>query len=180
SCGRLQATEDGWFLLDEAVSLDDGSDGAVSARLMLDLGNLRYSTGDCLGAVEAFEKSIALGRPNPQTLNNLAFLCGDCLDQPARGLPYIEQAISISGSVPEYFDTYGYLLWKAGRLPEAEETLLRSLRLKQTALANYHLAEVLAARGNVAQARTAIQRARNLEPDGSLSGRIDELETRLR
>jgi tetratricopeptide (TPR) repeat protein len=167
-------------LLDEAVSLDDGSDGAVSARLMLDLGNLRYSTGDCLGAVEAFEKSIALGRPNPQTLNNLAFLCGDCLDQPARGLPYIEQAISISGSVPEYFDTYGYLLWKAGRLPEAEETLLRSLRLKQTALANYHLAEVLAARGNVAQARTAIQRARNLEPDGSLSGRIDELETRLR
>ncbi|MGA0173552.1 MAG: tetratricopeptide repeat protein, partial [Phycisphaerales bacterium] len=167
-------------LLDEAVALDDGSDEGVSARLMLDLGNLRYSTGDCRGAVEAFERAITLGRPNPQTLNNLAFLCGDCLDEPARGLPYIEQAISISGSVPEYFDTFGYLLWKAGRLQEAEETLLRSLRLKQTALANYHLAEVLAARGNVAQARTAIQRARDLQPDDSLSSRIDDLEIRIR
>lgn len=167
-------------LLDEAVSLDDGSDESVSARLMLDLGNLRYSSGDCRGAVEAFERSIALGAPNPQTLNNLAFLCGDCLDQPARGLPYIEQAISITGNVPEYLDTYGYLLWKAGRLPEAEEALLRSLRLKPTALAHYHLAEVLAARGNVAQARSAIQRAKDLEPDPSLSTRIDELESRLR
>ncbi len=82
--------------------------------------------------------------------------------------------------MPEYFDTFGYLLWKAGRLQEAEETLLRSLRLKQTALANYHLAEVLAARGNVAQARTAIQRARDLQPDDSLSSRIDDLEIRIR
>ncbi len=167
-------------LLDEAISLDDGTDEVVSARLMLDLGNLRYSSGDCRGAVEAFERSIALGTPNPQTLNNLAFLCGDCLDQPARGLPYIEQAISLTGNVPEYLDTYGFLLWKAGRLPDAEDALLRSLRLKPTALANYHLAEVLAARGNVAQARTAIQRAKGLEPDPSLSGRIDELESRLR
>ena len=147
---------------------------------MLDLGNLRYSTGDCRGAVEAFERSIALGKPNPQTLNNLAFLCGDCLDQPARGLPYIEQAISITGNVPEYLDTYGFLLWKAGRLSDAEEALLRSLRLKPTALANYHLAEVLAARGNVAQARTAIQRARGLEPDAKLAATISELENRIR
>ena len=167
-------------LLDEAISLDDGTDETVTARLMLDLGNLRYSTGDCRGAVEAFERSIALGSPNPQTLNNLAFLCGDCLDQPARGLPYIEQAISITGNVPEYLDTYGFLLWKAGRLPEAEEALLRSLRVKPTALANYHLAEVLAARGNVAQARTAIQRAKGLEPDAKLSVTIEELENRIR
>ena len=167
-------------LLDEAIALDDGSDEAVTSRLMLDLGNLRYSTGDCRGAVEAFERSIALGKPNPQTLNNLAFLCGDCLDQPARGLPYIEQAISITGNVPEYLDTYGFLLWKAGRLPDAEEALLRSLRLKPTALANYHLAEVLAARGNVAQARTAIQRARGLEPDAKLAATISELENRIR
>lgn len=167
-------------LLDEAISLDDGSDEAVTARLMLDLGNLRYTSGDCRGAVEAFERSIALGKPNPQTLNNLAFLCGDCLDQPARGLPYIEQAISITGNVPEYLDTYGFLLWKAGRLPDAEETLLRSLRIKPTALANYHLAEVLAARGNVAQARTAIQRAKDLAPDATLATTIEELENRIR
>ena len=86
----------------------------------------------------------------------------------------------ITRSLTEYLDTYGYLLWKAGRLPEAEEALLRSLRVKPTALANYHLAEVLAARGNVAQARTAIQRAKGLEPDAKLSATIEELENRIR
>ncbi len=166
-------------LLEEAMAADDGSDPATTARLMLDVGNFRYTSGDCRGAVEAFERSASLGRPNPQTLNNLAFLCGDCLDDPTRGIPYIEQAIALSGNVAEYLDTYGYLLWRAARLDEAEETLLRSLRIRESALANYHLAEVLAARGNTAQARTAIQRSKSLNPSPDLQTSLADLESRL-
>lgn len=166
-------------LLDEAVARDDGKDPAVTSRLFLDVGNLRYLTGDCAGAVDAFEKSASLGPPNPQTLNNLAFLCADCLGDANRALPHIERAVSISPNVPEYLDTYGFVLWKAGRLPQAEEMLLRSLRLRPTALANYHLAEVLASRGNAAQARTAIQRARTLSPSDKIRTDLDALEARL-
>ncbi|MHC4833404.1 MAG: tetratricopeptide repeat protein [Planctomycetota bacterium] len=167
-------------LLEEAIATDDGSDPRITSRLHLDRGNLHYVSGDCLAAVESFERSAASGPPNPQTLNNLAFLCGDCLDDPARGLPHIERAMAIADRVPEFIDTYGFLLWKAGRLEEAETNLLRSLRLRPTALANYHLAEVLAAKGNPAQARTAIQQARGLEPDPELAASIDDLEQRLR
>jgi len=151
----------------------------VTSRLFLDVGNLRYLSGDCAGAVEAFEKSASMGPPNPQTLNNLAFLCADCLGDANRSLPHIERALSISPNTPEYLDTYGFVLWKAGRLPQSEEMLLRSLRLRPTALANYHLAEVLAARGNAAQARTAIQRARTLDPSEKIRTDLDALEARL-
>jgi|GEM_PF-1406628 len=166
-------------LLEEAISRDDGKDPAVTSRLFLDVGNLRYLSGDCAGAVEAFEKSASMGPPNPQTLNNLAFLCADCLGDANRALPHIERALSISPNTPEYLDTYGFVLWKAGRLPQSEEMLLRSLRLRPTALANYHLAEVLAARGNAAQARTAIQRARTLDPSEKIRTDLDALEARL-
>jgi len=167
-------------LLEEAIATDDGSDPRTTARLHLDRGNLHYVSGDCRAAIESFERSAASGPPNPQTLNNLAFLCGDCLDDPERGLPHIERAMAVADRVPEFIDTYGFLLWKAGRLDEAETNLLRSLRLRPTALANYHLAEVLAAKGNPAQARTAIQQARDLDPDPDLAASIDDLEQRIR
>jgi len=167
-------------LLEEAIATDDGSDPGTTARLHLDRGNLHYVMGDCRAAVESFERSAASGPANPQTLNNLAFLCGDCLGDPERGIPYIEQAIAMADRVAEFVDTYGYLLWQAGRLDEAETNLLRSLRLRPTALAHYHLAEVLLAKGNPTQARTAIQQARNLDPDPDLAASIDDLEQRLR
>ncbi len=170
----------GASLLEEAIATDDGTDPRITARLHLDRGNLHYVNGDCRSAIESFERSAASGPPNPQTLNNLAFLCGDCLDDPARGLPHIERAMAISDQIPEFIDTYGYLLWKAGRLDEAETALLRSLRIRPSALANYHLAEVLAAQGNPAQARTAIQQARGLDPDPELAASIEDLEQRIR
>lgn len=166
-------------LLEEAIARDDGRDAAVSARLHLDLGNLAYLEGDCAAAAASLERSISGGIENPQTLNNLAFLFADCLSDPARGIPYIERAVRIAPGVAEYLDTYGFVLWKAGRLADAEEALLRSLRARPTAAANYHLAEVLAARGNAATARTALQRALQLGPDDKTREAIERLSRAL-
>ena len=116
----------------------------------------------------------------PGVLNNLAYMLANEMNQPALALPHIERAMAISDQIPEFIDTYGYLLWKAGRLDEAETALLRSLRIRPSALANYHLAEVLAAQGNPAQARTAIQQARGLDPDPELAASIEDLEQRIR
>ncbi|MGA1225520.1 MAG: tetratricopeptide repeat protein [Phycisphaerales bacterium] len=169
----------GASLLEEAIATDDGTDPRITARLHLDRGNLHYVNGDCRSAIESFERSAASGPPCIAS-QSYGANGADCLDDPARGLPHIERAMAISDQIPEFIDTYGYLLWKAGRLDEAETALLRSLRIRPSALANYHLAEVLAAQGNPAQARTAIQQARGLDPDPELAASIEDLEQRIR
>lgn len=166
-------------LLEEAIARDNGREPVVSARLHLDRGNLAYLDGDCAGAVASFERSISGGVENPQTLNNLAFILADCLSDPTRAIPYIERAIRLSPNTAEYLDTYGFALWKAGRMADAEEALLRSLRVRPTALANYHLAEVLASNGNAAAARSTLQRALQLGPDEKTRQAIERLSRAL-
>ena len=166
-------------LLAEAIARDDGGDAALTARLHLDRGNLSFLQGRCADAIASFERSISGGVETSQTLNNLAFLLADCGGDPQRGLGYIERAMRASPNVPEFLDTYGFVLWKCDRLVDAESALLRSLRIRPTALANYHLAEVLASRGAPAQARTALQRALELGPDDPTRASIERLAREL-
>jgi tetratricopeptide (TPR) repeat protein len=166
-------------LLGEALALDGGADPATTARLHLDWGNLHFLQGRCADAIAAFERSISGGIETPQTLNNLAFLLADCGGDPARAIAYIERAMRIATNVPEFIDTYGFVLWKLGRLADAEAALLQSLRIRPTAAAQYHLAEVLAARGAAPQARTALLRAIELGPDDATRASIERLQREL-
>jgi tetratricopeptide (TPR) repeat protein len=90
------------------------------------LGTASYLAGDCAKAVSSFEKAIALTPDSHSVLNNYAYLCGECLKDPKRGLPSARRAVQLNPGRPEYLDTLGKLLSLDGQHRDALEMLDRA------------------------------------------------------
>ena len=100
-------------------------------------------------AREAFEKAIALSANNPEVLNNYGwFLC--TRNDTARGLDYMGRAINnpLYQTPEKALLSRGMCLKKAGRVPEAEESLRRALMVRPDLIgALYNLAVITYERG---------------------------------
>ena len=162
-----------------AVTADDGKDPILSAAMLNGRGSAQYLGNDCPAALASFEKAVEKDPTDPSILNNLAFLCGECGNDPKRGVGYAVRAVRLAPTVADYYDTLGSLLYRTGDDKSALEALLRSLKFRPTASANYHLAQVLQRQGRKDEAKNYLRTALELRPISSLQAKINALMAEL-
>lgn len=151
--------------------------GAVVLDL---LGTASYLAGDCPKAIASFEKAITLTPDAHSVLNNYAYLCGECLKDPKRGLPSARRAVQLSPGRAEYLDTLGKLLSLDGQHREALELLDRAATIGNSAAIQYHRAEALAGLNRKDEARAACEQAVKLNPDPPTLKNIEALKQKLK
>lgn len=114
-------------------------------------------------AVAEYEAVLKLNPDQSMGLNNLAYVLGDCLNQPAEALPYAQRASRLNPRDDNYLDTYGWILARNDRLGEAAGSLLRALEIAPENLdALYHLGVVYLRQGEFRDARERLEKAKSL------------------
>jgi tetratricopeptide (TPR) repeat protein len=80
-------------------------------------------------AIAEYESLLAEMPNNLDVLNNLAYMLAEENTELAKALEYSKQAHEARPNDPGFLDTYSYILYKNGRLPEAAEFLQSALQL---------------------------------------------------
>jgi uncharacterized protein (TIGR03790 family) len=121
-------------------------------------------------AIAAY-RAVLAQRPNdPVVANNLAFALATSPEHRAEALDLARRAYEQTRGEPTIADTYGWVLYHAGDLEQAERVLLEAVRRDPSlADARLHLALVHLGRGDLQRAREQWQGA--LERDASIAGR---------
>ena len=163
----------------------DADDVETASALGL-LGVLLTKSEDCDGALDAFERALALRRTDPQLLNNIAFLMSKCDGDLDLALERAVQAIKESPYRPEYRDTLGAVHLARARKEsdrelrdreyrQARQELYLSARLGTLPSPLLQLAELEIEVGNYDKARESLRRAGDRNPNPEVQERIDEL-----
>ena len=104
------------------------------------LGASHYQLKNFPEAEKAYVAALAVRAQDIQTLNNLAYLYTNDLNQPREALPYAERAATGGPDNAKILDTYGWTLARIGRFADAEQTLIRAVQLESPLTASrYHL-----------------------------------------
>lgn len=140
----------------------------------------RALTAEKLGMLQVLEddlKYILQQDPDDaNTLNALGYTLVDKTTRYQEAQGYLDKAIAIKPHEPIIMDSYGWLLFKLGRLEEAEEYLQRAYKLAPQAEIAGHLVEVLWALQQHRQAKSLLREALAKDPDDAL---LLELEARF-
>lgn len=112
------------------------------------LATAYHQTADLDAAQAAYRRILETSPNDPTVLNNLAYLLSEDLNRPADGLPMAERAAQVAPNNAQFLDTLGWVQWRAGQADNAYNTLRRSVSRAPFAANNFHLAEVLLARGD--------------------------------
>lgn len=156
----------------------------ADARFRAGMAHLKHR--DLVNSETMLLSAATLAPGNPKAANALAWLYGEELSNPQRGLDVLT-AFERDGGVPtpELLDTYGMLLLRTGKWDQAEQKLRECLRVgglsPVAASANFHLALIHIERGRADDARHCLNRALQLhESMGGLTPRqLDECRRML-
>jgi tetratricopeptide (TPR) repeat protein len=104
-------------------------------------GLLYQKSGDAEQARVAYEEAVKYNAQDPVSLNNLAYLLSDELDNPQLALPYARQAALLSERAP-VLDTLGWIYVKLGQCQEGVAELTRAVQADDfLCVARHHLGE---------------------------------------
>jgi Flp pilus assembly protein TadD len=122
-------------------------------------------TGQHEDAMRAAKDLLTVDGEHAETLNFLAYALAVDNRELDKALAYVERAIEIK-SAPHILDTLGWVYYRLGRLVEALKIIEEaSLQLSDDAVIFEHLGEIHLALKNLDQARTAFEKALQLQPD---------------
>jgi Tfp pilus assembly protein PilF len=116
--------------------------------------------------VEAYQKVAALNSRHFGALNNLAWIYAQQEKNLNQAFVMVKKAMELQPKNGLVLDTLGYILYRQGKLDDAEGRLKEALHvLPRHASILYHLGLIAHAQGRTDEAMTAIQRALLLNPD---------------
>ena len=108
-----------------------------------ELGLAYYNQRQFSKAQEAYLESLKLVGDDPITLNNLAYLLVNDLNQVDKALTFAAKAATLLPNSPDIVDTYGWALAKSGKYADAEQQLMRAIQSSpdaaSAAMPRYHL-----------------------------------------
>lgn len=162
------------------ASVDHSAQPNVGAQALDQLGSFYYLNGSCQDAIAAFEKALKLAPNADGILNNYAYLCGDCLKDPKKGLPSSRLAVQLNPARSEYLDTLGSLLHLDGQNEEALDVLKRAAKLANGAAVQFHLAQVYKALGRTGEARDAAEQSLKMQADPTTKKSAEQLLSELK
>lgn len=117
------------------------------------LGTTYYRMKKFPEAERAYLTCLKARPTDYQVLNNLAYMYTNDLDKPKEALPFAERAASRVPNNARVLDTYAWTLAKIGKFAEAEQVLLRAVRLESPLTATrYHLGWVYEKIGRLQEA----------------------------
>ncbi len=131
------------------------------------MGAAYYGLGKFPDAEKTYLEALKIAPNHAATLNNLAYLYVNDMNQPAKALPYATRAFKQMSNDRNILDTYGWVLAKQGDYAKAEQILNRSLQMGTPTPPNlYHLGWVHEKTGRVTQATMRYQQALKALADG--------------
>lgn len=137
---------------------------SVAGHLML--GLLLHAQRDVRGAIEHYEKAVALdAEMAAPAANNLAWLYAESNENLDRALELAQTArLHLAGDA-EPLDTLGWVYLKKGATSQAETFVRQAVDLNpDNPLYHYHLGVIYAQKGDDANARKSLQRSLTLKP----------------
>lgn len=115
---------------------------------------------------EADLRQLLAAEPdNASALNALGYLLADRTTRYQEALELINRALVAEPDNPAVLDSHGWVLYRLGRVAEASGVLRRAWALQRDAEIGAHLAEVLLASGQAAEAREIYEQARAIDPE---------------
>lgn len=127
---------------------------------------LAWERYDDIARAEADLRKILVADPeNIAALNALGYTLADRTDRYTEALALIDRARAADPDNAAIVDSYGWVLYRLGRLKDALPVLQRALTLQKDAEIAAHLAEVLWKLGRKDEARKYFDEARKLDPD---------------
>ncbi len=127
---------------------------------------LAWEQRDDIARAEADFRRILVADPdNVATLNALGYTLADRTTRYQEALQLIDRARVAEPDNPAIIDSYGWVLYRLGRVRDALPQLRRAYALQKDAEIAAHLAEVLWANGDKAEARRYFEEGRKLDPD---------------
>ncbi len=145
-------------LADLSAALAKKPDDVESLMLM----GMIYNAGkDYDHARQAYEKLLAVAPDNDKALNNLAYLYAQNLGQLDKGYQLARHALDLNSTNSSTADTLGWILYQQGQYSSALSLLQGSAaKLDADPDAQYHLGMTCYAMGDEANARAALEHAR--------------------
>jgi tetratricopeptide (TPR) repeat protein len=171
-------TEQTQVVLADAQILRDSGD-AQKAFGVLEAGVRRYPdnvellydfalSAEKMGKVDIMEDSlrkvISLEPNNHQAYNALGYSLAERNIRLPEAYALIEQALKMAPNDPFIMDSMGWVQFRLGHLPQAEEILRRAYALRSDPEIAVHLGEVLWQNGNKEDAQTMWREARSKDP----------------
>jgi len=136
-------------LLDQLLA--SASTDVERATLLHEKGDVLDGAGDAAGAVAAYEGSLNYDSKNWATLNNIAFLLSDKLNNHDGALQYAQRAVAIADN-SFTLDTLGWTYVGLGRFDLAIAELSRAVRVNPDyGWAYFHLGEAYRRSGSFSQ-----------------------------
>ena len=131
------------------------------------IGGAYHGLGKFREAEKAYLAVLKVDPNHVPTLNNLAYLYVNEMNQPAKALPHSALAFKRMPYDQNILDTYGWVLAALGDYGKAERYLNRSLQMGRPMPPSlYHLGWVYEKTGRVTQAHLRYQQALKLLADG--------------
>lgn len=149
----------------EAMSLYDR---ALAGRYDTELLYTRAMLGEKMGRIDLLERDLRaiLAREpnNAQALNALGYSLADSTTRYEEAYALIKRALELSPGDFFVLDSMGWVLYRLGRLDQAEGYLRRALRLRNDPEVAAHLGEVLWIKGDREGAREVWEEALQTSP----------------
>jgi len=128
--------------------------------------SLSWERRDDIAHAEADLRKVLVAEPdNVAALNALGYTLADRTTRYAEALELIDRARVAEPGSPAIIDSYGWVLYRLGRTPEALVELQRAFALQKDPEIAAHLGEVLWVSGDKPGARKYFDEARKLDPD---------------
>ena len=138
---------------------------------------LAWERMDRIDKAEADLRKILVTDPeNVAALNALGYTLADRTTRYAEALQLIDRARAADPANAAIIDSYGWVLYRLGKIDEALPYLRRAYILQKDPEIATHIGEVLWVQGHRDDARRYFEEARKLEPDNkALQRTLDKL-----
>jgi tetratricopeptide (TPR) repeat protein len=139
--------------------------GADAGGLMLRMVSVYEAAGRIDDAERRLRRLIEADPSDASALNYLGYMLADRTTRAAEGVALVERALTLDPDNPSYLDSYGWALFKQGRLAEAIGPLGKAAAaLPANSVIQEHHGDALAGQKKWPEAASAYQRA--LDGDG--------------
>lgn len=144
------------------------------------IGDSYYGAGDTRRCYKAYDRSLRYWIGNAMVLNNYAYFLTEEGRRLSQALDMAGRAVALEGNNPTYLDTYGWVLYKLGRVAEAKKTMQLAISLDggRSADLQLHYGDILAASGERFMAEVYWRKAleNGYEDPEAITRRFEQLE----
>jgi predicted Zn-dependent protease len=147
---------------------------------LIELGSFLLTSGKKQEALDVFRKCLALSPDQPAILNNVAYLIADTGGDTKEALELARKGLQKVPNDPHLTDTVGFIYWKQHLNDSALQTFQTVVKkVPENPTYRLHLANVLLARGEKAEAKVQLEAALLRNPAKDEESEIKALLSRI-